>query len=66
MTKDGETTREGTGLVSFTRVFATSVHLLVPFPRPFRPFVVRSLTPSFVPHVGRSVPHFLRNDGTEE
>ena len=38
----------------------------VPFPRPFRPFVVRSLTPSFVPHVGRSVPHFLRNDGTEE
>ena len=32
MTKDGETTREGTGLVSFTRVFATSVHLLVPFP----------------------------------
>lgn len=38
MTKDGETTREGTGLVSFTRVFATSVHLLVPFPRPFVSF----------------------------
>jgi hypothetical protein len=45
VTKDGETTREGTGLVSFTRVFATSVHLLVPFP-----LLVVTLLP-FVSHL---------------
>mgnify|MGYP007094266286 CR=1 FL=1 len=49
-----------------TRDDKTSGWVNDPRPRPFRPFVVRSLTPSFVPHVGRSVPHFLRNDGTEE